>query len=76
MVKTLSPKENLCSINGYDSNLAVVNLDVPQGSVLGSHLFLIYINGLNQSIKFSKIHHFPDDTNLLHFSKSVNKLNK
>ena len=38
--------------------------------------FLIYINDLNSAIKFCKVHHFADDTNLLHFHKSVDKLNK
>ena len=39
-------------------------------------LLLIYNNDLNHAIKFCKAHHFADDTNLVHFSKSVNKLNK
>ena len=39
-------------------------------------LLLIYINDLNHAIKFCEVHHFTDDTNLVHFSKSVNKLNK
>ena len=39
-------------------------------------LFLIYINDLNQAIKFCKVHHFADYTNFLHFNKSVAKLNK
>ena len=43
---------------------------------LGRLLFLLYINDLNQAIKFCKIHHFADDTNLLHLGKSIKKLNK
>ena len=31
---------------------------------------------LNQAFKFCKLHHFADDANLLHISKSVNRLDK
>ena len=64
------------SINSYDSELAEINCGVPQGSVLGTLLFLLYINDLNQAIKFCKVHHFADDTNLLYLGKSIKKLNK
>ena len=49
---------------------------VPSRFSTWSTFFLIYIHDLNRSIKICKVHHFSDDTNLLHFSKSVNKLNK
>ena len=48
----------------------------PQESVLGPLLFLLYINDLSQTIKFGKVHHFADDTNLLCLSSSIKKLSK
>ena len=72
----LSNRKQYVSINSHESSLASVLYGVPQGSVLGPLLFLIYINDVNQAIKFCKVHHFADDTNLLHFNKSFAKLNK
>ena len=72
----LSNRSQYVSINGYDSGRAAINCAVPQGSVLGPLLFLLYINDLNQAIKFCKVHHFADDTNLLCLGNSINKLNK
>ena len=60
-------------ITGYES---FINCDVPQGSVLGHLLSLLYINDLNQAIKFCKVDHFADDTSLLCHSNSIKKLNK
>ena len=62
--------------NGYESGLAAINCVVPQGFVQGPLLFLLYINDLNQAIKFCKVHHFADDTNLLSLSNAIKKLNK
>ena len=49
---------------------------VLHNTFLGTLLFLIYINDFNQAITFCKGPHFADDTNFVHFSKSVNKLIK
>ena len=64
------------SINGHGFGLAAINFGVPQGSALGPLLFLLHINYLNQAIKFCKVHHFADDTNLLYLNNSIKKLNK
>ena len=72
----LSNRSQYVSINGYDSRLAAIICGVPQGSVLGPLLFLLYINDLNQAIKFCKVQHFADDTNLLCLGNSIKKLNK
>ena len=71
----LSNHSQYISINGYKSGLAAINCYVPQGSVLGPLLFLLYINDLNQAIEFCKVHHFAKDTNLQCLSNSIKKLN-
>ena len=66
----------MLSIKGYEAGLADINWGVPQGSALGPLLFLLYINDMNQAIKFCKVHHFANDTNLVCLSNSIKKLNK
>ena len=64
------------SINGFKSNTSTLTCGVSQGSVFEPLLFLIYINDLCRAIRFCHVHHFADDTNLLHINKSPKILNK
>ena len=72
----LSNRKQHILISGHESSLASVWYGVPWGLVLDPLLFLLYISDINQAIKFCKVCHFADDTNLLHFNKYVAKLNK
>ena len=67
----LSDRKQFVSINGADSDVKPVHHGVPQGSVLGPLLFLLYINDLHECIKHSKTFHFADDTHLLHTLKNT-----
>lgn len=49
-------------INGQKSEVHAINAGVPQGSVLGPTLFLIFINDLPDNVLRSIINIFADDT--------------
>ena len=70
----LSNRSQYVSIQGYDSDIKEIKHGVPQGSVLGPLLFLIYINDLHKSIRYSSVYHFADDTNLLNINTSPKKI--
>ena len=72
----LTNRQLFVSVNGFNSTKQTMRYGVPQESVLGPLLFLIYINDLNKAIKFSTTRHFADDTKLLFVGKSLKKIQK
>ena len=72
----LNNRKQFVSIDEIYSDEAIMCYGVPQGSVLGPLLFLIYINDLHSIIKFCTTRHFADDTNLLIKNKSLKQLKK
>ena len=65
-------------LNGQYSSWAAIEAGVPQGSILGPLLFLIYINDLSDDLA-SNAKLFADDTSLFsvveNMTKSANELN-
>ena len=66
-------RSQITSINGVNSSNRVVQMGVPQGSVLGPLLFLIFINDLPNCSEFNTLL-FADDTTLQLASDDINTL--
>ena len=72
----LNNRKQYVYVNGQSSELMDIKSGVPQGSVLGPLLFLIYINDLPNISKKLKLFLFADDTNIYYEDDNLRNLEK
>ena len=62
------------NLNGCSSGFLPVTCGVPQGSILGPVLFLLYVNDAQFIMKSIHLVMYADDMNLLHSNKNIKSL--
>ena len=70
----LTDRRQITSINGVNSTPASIRCGVPQGSILGPLLFIIFINDLPNVITNCTTFMYADDTAIFSASKSFNDI--
>ena len=70
----LSGRTQRCNVNGTLSSARTLSCGMPQGSILGPLLFLIYINDLPNFLRGAVPRMFADDTNLTLSAKTLTEL--
>ena len=70
----LSNREQYVCINGIDSNRSLIKYGVPQGSILGPLLFVIYINDIPNICKLAKFILYADDANIIITGKNITEI--
>ena len=72
----LSNREQVVKIDNVLSKKRFISCGVPQGSILGSILFLLYINDIKNSSLILIFFLFADDTSTLLINKDIKEIEK
>ena len=67
----LRNRQQFVAFKGHNSNITNISCGVPQGSILGPLLFLIYVNDIVKSSTIASFFLFADDTTVFHSHKNI-----
>ena len=70
----LSNRKQFVKIGKFKSELRQISCGVPQGSVLGPLLFILYINDLHKACSLGNTRIFADDTNIFFKCKNTDEI--
>ena len=70
----LSQRKQVVSYNGVTSSTKVVSIGVPQGTVIGPMLCLLYLNDLSTAVNNACINIYADDVVIYTSDKSIDVL--
>lgn len=70
----LTNRKQYVKIGKYKSEFQQINCGVPQGSVLGPLLFILYINDLNQACDIGNLRIFADDTTVFFKCETIDEV--
>ena len=76
LISYLEYRQQKCCINNEISSSKTLNCGVPQGTILGPLLFLIYVNDLPNCLSKSTPRMYADDTNLTVTGKNVGEIDE
>ena len=72
----LSNRKQFVSINGSESSMKIMEHGIPQGSILGPLLFIIYINDIPEVAHFAKFILYADDANIILTADTIEQINE
>ena len=71
----LSDRKQLTKVNNINSDTKAINCGVPQGSILGPLIFILYMNSLPNHLANCQTFLYADDTAILCSGNNIDEMN-